>query len=215
MIIHTCFLVCSGERASSNVRAGPGRFPAKESPNCFARYECGIPWHVVVAACRATQNDARMNESSLQERYAPHFACFGCGPANPNGLHLRSFTAVDGVGVVADWTPEKHHQAFGGVLNGGIIGALLDCHSYWAAAMDLMSRTGASKPPVLVTAEYTIKMLRPTPTDGPVHLEACVAETTGDRATVQGSLVANGKTCATSVAVFVAVKPGHPAYHAW
>ena len=26
------------------------------------------------------------------------------------------------IAVVADWTPEPHHQAFPGVLNGGIIG---------------------------------------------------------------------------------------------
>jgi phosphoribosyl-AMP cyclohydrolase len=28
---------------------------------------------------------------SLQEFYAPGNACFGCGPANPDGLHIRSF----------------------------------------------------------------------------------------------------------------------------
>ena len=27
----------------------------------------------------------------VQERYAPHSVCYGCGPANPDGLHLRSF----------------------------------------------------------------------------------------------------------------------------
>jgi acyl-coenzyme A thioesterase PaaI-like protein len=154
-----------------------------------------------------------MNEPSLQERHAPHFACFGCGPANPKGLHLRSFGTTDG--VVAEWTAEKHHEAFSGVLNGGIIGTLLDCHSYWAAALKLMATSGAPKPPVLVTAEYRIHMLRPTPTDGPVHLEARVIEVNGDRPTVEGSLVAGGKTCATCRAIFVAVKPGHPAYHAW
>ena len=30
--------------------------------------------------------------------------------------------------------PEPHHLAFEGVLNGGICGALLDCHSNWTAA---------------------------------------------------------------------------------
>jgi acyl-coenzyme A thioesterase PaaI-like protein len=154
-----------------------------------------------------------MNEPSLQERHAPHFACFGCGPANPKGLHLRSFAKGDA--VVADWTPEKHHEAFAGVLNGGIIGTLLDCHCYWAAAQNLMTRARTASPPVLVTAEYNIKMLRPAPTDGPVHLEARVLETEGDRAVVEGTLLAKGKTCATCRALFVAVKPGHPAYHAW
>ena len=67
-----------------------------------------------------------MSEPSLQEKYAPQSICFGCGPANDKGLRIRSF--LDGGEVVLDWTPEKHHEAFPGMLNGGIIGALLDCH---------------------------------------------------------------------------------------
>jgi hypothetical protein len=38
---------------------------------------------------------------------------------------------------VAEFRPELHHEAFPGVLNGGIIGALLDCHSNWTAAWAL------------------------------------------------------------------------------
>ena len=37
-----------------------------------------------------------MDGRSLQERYAPASRCFGCGPANPDGLHLRSFETSDG-----------------------------------------------------------------------------------------------------------------------
>ena len=65
--------------------------------------------------------------SSLQDTYAPHNACFGCGAANEQGLRIKSH--VEGDEVVARWRPEPHHQAFPGVLNGGIIGTLLDCHS--------------------------------------------------------------------------------------
>ncbi len=57
---------------------------------------------------------------SLQERYGAHSSCFGCGPANPQGLRIRS--RVEGEVVAADWTPAEHHRAFPGVLNGGIIG---------------------------------------------------------------------------------------------
>ena len=31
----------------------------------------------------------------VQERYAPRNHCFGCGPANPQGLHVRSFEEGD------------------------------------------------------------------------------------------------------------------------
>jgi acyl-coenzyme A thioesterase PaaI-like protein len=154
-----------------------------------------------------------MNEQSLQEQYAPNNACFGCGPANPEGLHIRSFPKNGE--VVAEWTPEKKYEAFPGVLNGGIIGSLLDCHCNWTATYHLMQKAGADHAPCTVTAEYSIKLLRPTPTTGPVQLSAKVVESEGDRATVEGTLFAGGKACATCRGVFVAVKEGHPAYHRW
>jgi acyl-coenzyme A thioesterase PaaI-like protein len=154
-----------------------------------------------------------MSEKSLQETYAPHNACFGCGPANEKGLKIRSF--VQGDEVVAEWTPQKHHEAFEGILNGGIIGALLDCHSNWAATWHLMKKSGENHPPCTVTAEFAVKLTRPTPTNVPVHLSAVVTESTDDRAVVDAKLTANGKVCATCHGIFVAVKPGHPAYHRW
>lgn len=151
--------------------------------------------------------------SGLQEKYAPHSACFGCGPANEKGLRIRSVPQGDE--VVAEWKPEPHHEAFPGMLNGGIIGSLLDCHSNWTAAWHLMKKAGVEQPPCTVTADYAIKLLRPTPTDEPVRLVARVVDSTDDRATIEATLSAKGKVCATCRGTFVAVKPGHPAYHRW
>jgi acyl-coenzyme A thioesterase PaaI-like protein len=78
-----------------------------------------------------------------------------------------------------------------------------------------MKRSGAETPPCTVTADYAVRLLRPTPTDGPIALEASVVEATGDRAVVEAKLHAGGKVCATCRGTFVAVKPGHPAYHRW
>jgi acyl-coenzyme A thioesterase PaaI-like protein len=154
-----------------------------------------------------------VSEKSLQETYAPHNACFGCGPANEKGLRIRSFAQGDE--VVATWTPQPHHEAFPGVLNGGIIGALLDCHLNWAATVHLMKKRGAPTPPCTVTADYAIVLKRPCPTDGPVQLKARVVEATNDRAVVEGTLEAQGKVRATCKGTFVAVEEGHPAYHRW
>jgi len=151
---------------------------------------------------------------SLQDTYAPDLACFGCGPRNERGLHLKSFARDDGT-VEATWRPEKHHEAFPGVLNGGIIGTLMDCHSLWTATYHLMKRSGATTPPPSVTAEYTITMRRPTPTDGEVQLVARPVEVGDERAVVEAELSAGGKVCATCRGTFVAVRPGHPAYHRW
>jgi len=151
----------------------------------------------------------------LQERYAPHNACFGCGPANGQGLRIRSM--ADGVSevVTALWTPAEFHQAFPGVLAGGVIGALLDCHCNWTAAYQLMRAAGAESPPCTVTAEYAVKLLAPTPLAGPVSLEARTVEMSGRRAVVEGTLSAAGQVTASCRGTFVAVREGHPAYHRW
>ncbi len=150
---------------------------------------------------------------NLQDTYAPQGVCFGCGPANERGLRIKS--RPEGNSVVATWTPEKHHEAFEGVLSGGIIGTLLDCHSNWTAAYALMRAAGAAHPPCTVTAEYHVRLLRPTPGDEPITLTARTIEVEGNRAVVEASLEAGGKVGATCRGTFVAVKPGHPAYHRW
>lgn len=154
-----------------------------------------------------------MSEPSLQETYAPNNACFGCGPKNEKGLRIRSFPKGDE--TICEWTPEKHHESFPGMLSGGIIGTLLDCHSNWAAANYLRQQRGEDAAPCTVTANYAVKLLRPTPTDGPIHLTARIVEAKEDRAVVEAELTAGGKVCATCSGLFVAVKPGHPAYHRW
>jgi acyl-coenzyme A thioesterase PaaI-like protein len=150
----------------------------------------------------------------VQERYAPRNHCFGCGPANGQGLRVRSFEAEDG-GLVADWTPLAHHEAFDGVVAGGILGALLDCHSNWTAAIHLMRQQGRDTPPCTVTAEFHVRLLRVTPSEGPLRLRARVVEAAEDRATVEASVEAGGRTTATCRGVFVAVREGHPAFHRW
>ena len=154
-----------------------------------------------------------MSEICLQELHAPRSQCFGCGPGNADGLRLKSFPRHGE--VVAMWQPSEKHQAFPGMLNGGIIGALLDCHSNWTAAWHLLQQGGLSQPPCTVTAEYAVKLLRPTPLDAPVELVARVVESAADRAVIEAVLSSTGKSRATCRGTFVAVRPGHPAYHQW
>jgi acyl-coenzyme A thioesterase PaaI-like protein len=152
-------------------------------------------------------------EGSLQERYAPELTCFGCGPANPNGLRIRSIPR-DG-DVVLRWRGEPHHDAWPGFLSGGIAGTLVDCHMNWTAAYTLMKRHGLDRPPTTVTAEYAIKLLRPIPSDGEIEVVARAVDVTDDRATVEAVLSAGDRECATARGMFVAVKEGHPAFHRW
>ena len=150
---------------------------------------------------------------SLQEQFAPNNACFGCGPANAKGLQIRSF--AEGDALLCEWTPQAHHCAFEGMLSGGICGTLLDCHSNWTAAYFLMKRAGTDELPCTVTAEFTVKLRRPTPMEVPLQLRASVTEISDDRARVSATLEADGQVTARCEGLFVAVQEGHPAYHRW
>ncbi len=160
-----------------------------------------------------------MSDTSLQRRYAPASRCFGCGPANAEGLRIESHDPTEAAAepgeLHAEWRPLPHHAAFDNVLNGGIIGTLLDCHANWTAAMHLMRERGMAGPPGCVTADYAIRMRRPTPVDQPVRLRAWPVSVEGDRVVVDAELSSGGIITATCRGTFVAVGPDHPAYERW
>ena len=149
----------------------------------------------------------------VQHEYAPNSICFGCGPANEAGLQIQSHRIDNG--LVMEYLPNETHQAFPGMVNGGIIGTLLDCHGNWTAAIALMDKAGDAEPPCTVTASYSIKLRRPTPLGSTLIVKGEVTEIGDDRANVEMSLSADGEVCATGEGLFVAVKEGHPAFHRW
>jgi acyl-coenzyme A thioesterase PaaI-like protein len=150
---------------------------------------------------------------NLQDRYAPNSVCFGCGPKNPHGLQLKS--VPEGDSIVSVWAPRKEHVAFGTFGSGGIISVLMDCHGNWAATYALMKARGLPAPPGTVTAEYTVRFLKPSPIDKRWQLSARVTKIEGDRVTVSGELKVDGIVTATMDGLFVAVKEGHPAFDRW
>ena len=150
---------------------------------------------------------------SMQDLYAPSSICFGCGPANTDGLRIKSFRDKEGLQMV--FQPQKHHQAFPGVINGGIIGALLDCHGNWTAAIAIMDRLVLEQPLCTVTAQYEVKLRRPTPFGPTLDVRSRILALENDRAEVIIELQSNGETCAVGRGLFVAVKEGHPAWHRW
>lgn len=152
-------------------------------------------------------------ELSLQEKYAKDSICYGCGPSNPDGLHIKSYPVGDE--VICNIEPEAKYHSFPGYLYGGLIGCLMDCHCNWAATYHMMNENKMDTTPCTVTAQYTVKFLRPTPMQTPLKLSARVLSAGPRKAEVHGELYANDELCAVCDAVYVAVKPGHPAYHRW
>lgn len=150
---------------------------------------------------------------SLQDQYAPNNECFGCGPANKKGLRIKSFVEKDQ--LVAHWQPESHHIAFKGMLNGGICGALLDCHSNWTAAYFLMLKNELKVPPCTVTAEYKIQLHRPTPSEKQLKLVAWVVDISPRKGVIKAYIEVDKQKTASCEGTFVAVQEGHPAYNRW
>lgn len=174
---------------------------------------------------------------SLQQQFAANSICFGCGPANQHGLQLESFvdpsnqpvesrvSAEHQPRLFANFQPKPFHCAFEGIVNGGIISVLLDCHLNWTGAWQLMLAGGLNAPPSCVTAKYEVTFKAPTPINSKLRLEAWVEEISGRRAIVNGRLgpvaiddqnrESIQTVTATAHGTFVAVKPDHPAYRRW
>lgn len=109
---------------------------------------------------------------SVQDAYTPLSKCFGCGPANSQGLQLKSRRTNTGLeGFVT--IPERF-QAFPGVTNGGIVTSVLECHGNWTAAIELMDKACLPRPPLTLTATVFMNYKEPTPPNEPLIIRSQV-----------------------------------------
>mmetsp|Transcript_20647 Transcript_20647/g.24806 ORF Transcript_20647/g.24806 Transcript_20647/m.24806 type:complete len:326 (-) Transcript_20647:684-1661(-) len=113
---------------------------------------------------------------SVQESYEPDGCGFGGGPANKQGLQLKSYRTADGQGLESEWVAAEHYQAFPGVMAGGVVGAALECQGNWTAAIALKDAIGLRFPPLTVTAGYTVDLISPSPIDEAVKINSRVLE---------------------------------------
>ena len=143
-----------------------------------------------------------MTTAALQDMFVPGNRCFGCGPANPDGLHLKSYE--DGDEFVAEWIPEERYQGPPGVVNGGIMAVPMDCHATWAA-MHAFSGDRGGAPVGAVTAGYSVRLLAPTQVGHRVVLRATVTECGERKAKVSVIATVDNDTVATFDGTFVVV----------
>ncbi len=116
------------------------------------------------------------NQIAIQDLYPePYRHCFGCGPDNPAGWHIKSYLRGDE--VIAHYTPQPEYT--GGVpenLYGGLLAAILDCHGTAAAAAFYHRAQGfeLGREPLMrcVTASLTVNYRKPTPMGQELELVA-------------------------------------------
>ena len=131
----------------------------------------------------------------------PHTAqnrCFGCGPANPTGLHLEFMLASNGTVVCQAMIPDTFEGPHG-LVHGGIIATLLD---------ETMSKAVRSHNVVGMTRHMEVDYLRPVPSCTSIRLEGRVYRNEGRKHWAEASIQSDeGTTLAHGKGLFIEVRP--------
>ena len=152
-----------------------------------------------------------MDKLAIQDTYGERFQhCWGCGPKNDEGLHLKSYPA--GEECICTLTPDRAYT--GGVpqnLFGGMITMLFDCHGTASAAyfkhrdkgLELTKDTVIGR---FITAHLEIDFKKPVPMNSPVTIRATAEEIGERKVVVAMEMEAAGEVRAKAKMVAVAVK---------
>ncbi|HET8733075.1 MAG TPA: PaaI family thioesterase [Anaeromyxobacteraceae bacterium] len=146
-------------------------------------------------------------DQAIQDQI-PHNHCWGCGTLNPRGLRIKSY--LHGEESVCRFQPSPDHMAGPThVVYGGIIAAVIDCHSLCTAIADAYRAAGRplGSEPLLwaVTASLKVDYLAPTPIDQPMELRARVREVKGRKRIVDCTVRSGGRDCARAEVIAVEV----------
>ncbi len=126
--------------------------------------------------------------------------CFGCGQANPAGLHLEFMLADDGSVVCFAQIPDTY-EGPRGYVHGGIIATLID---------ETMSKAVRSHNIVGMTRHMEVDYKRPVPSCAPIRLEGQVLRSEGRKHWAEASILdAGGIVLAHGKGLFIEVRPRH------
>jgi uncharacterized protein (TIGR00369 family) len=101
--------------------------------------------------------------------------CFGCGPANPNGLQLKFALSQDGKSYICAFSLDGRFVGPPGHAHGGIIATILD--EAMSKANKLKAKELNSR--VALTRSLQIEYLRPVPLGQPLVAQGQVSRMNG------------------------------------
>ncbi len=124
--------------------------------------------------------------------------CFGCGPENRHGLHLRFAIGTDG-SVAATITLTRMHEGPPGYAHGGIIATLLD---------EAMSKLNRPLGLLAVTRHMEVEYLRPVPLGVAITVTGRHLKRDGRKLFHTAEIAGpGGKPLARAQGVFIVVDP--------
>lgn len=150
---------------------------------------------------------------AVQDTYGERFQhCWGCGPKNKEGLHIKSYPIEDGNKCVCKFTPANKFT--GGVpanLFGGIMAVIFDCHGTASAAWFAHKNNGLefSEDTVIsrfVTAKLEIDFKKPLPMNEEITVTSTVEEIGEIKLIVNMEMEAGGAVRAKARMVAVGVR---------
>ncbi|MFA9269822.1 PaaI family thioesterase [Svornostia abyssi] len=129
--------------------------------------------------------------------------CFGCGPRNPAGLHLRM--QRNGMGVVADLVLDERHEGAPGLAHGGVVAAALD---------DLFGGVLVVLGVPAVTANLSVDYRAPVRLGRTLTLSATCTRSAGRKLWMHGTVTDANAITTEATALFVRVGLEHFSSHA-
>ena len=123
--------------------------------------------------------------------------CFGCGAANPIGLHLNFHLDEDGA-VVCPITVSIDFEGPTGYVHGGIIATMLD---------ETMSKTVRAQGVTAMTRKMEVDYLRPVPSEKPIRLVGRQIRNEGRKHWTEAQILnEEGTVLAQSTGLFIEVR---------
>jgi uncharacterized protein (TIGR00369 family) len=123
--------------------------------------------------------------------------CFGCGQANPVGLHLEFFRAEDGSAVSFAAVPDTY-EGPPGYLHGGVIATLLD---------EAMSKSVRARGLIAMTRRLEVEYLRPVHSGAQIRIEGRVVRDEGRKHWTEARVLdANGIALAEGKGLFIEIR---------
>ena len=150
---------------------------------------------------------------AIQDRYGERFQyCWGCGPKNDLGLHLKTYPSLDGECCISRIKLENAYT--GGVPSnvfGGMIATIFDCHGTASAAWFAHHKKGLELTETtligrFITARLEIDYLSPSPIDDEIVVISTLEELGERKAIISMEMTVTTKVRAKAKMVAVAVK---------